>query len=39
MSLELKLSLPESLVKEAQAASLLTPETIELMLRQALRKR
>lgn len=37
-TLELKLSLPDRLAQEAQAAGLLTPEAIESMLREALRR-
>ncbi|MGH8593391.1 MAG: hypothetical protein ACREV3_05905 [Gammaproteobacteria bacterium] len=36
-TLELKLSLPDRLAEEAQAAGLLTPEAIESMLRETLR--
>ncbi|OGA62051.1 MAG: hypothetical protein A3G81_03205 [Betaproteobacteria bacterium RIFCSPLOWO2_12_FULL_65_14] len=35
--LEIKLSLPDSLAKEAQAAGLLTPEELERLVREALR--
>lgn len=38
-TLEVKLELPDSLAKEAQQAGLLTPEAIEQMLRERLRKR
>lgn len=38
-TLELKLSLPDRLAEEAQAAGLLTPEAIESMLRETLRCR
>ena len=37
-NLELKLSLPDRLAQEAQAAGLLTPEAIESMLRETLRR-
>jgi hypothetical protein len=37
-TLELKLSLPDRLAEEAQAAGLLTPEAIESMLRETLRR-
>ena len=36
-TLEIKLSLPDSLAREAQQAGLLTPEAIETMLRERLR--
>lgn len=38
-TVELKLSLPEQLAAEAQAAGLLTPETLEALLKVALRAR
>lgn len=38
-TLEIKLSLPESVAKEAQAAGLLAPEALESMLREAVRQR
>ena len=38
-TLELKLTLPDQLAREAQAAGLLTPEAMEAMLRETLRKR
>ncbi|MBI2296047.1 MAG: hypothetical protein HYU76_08485 [Betaproteobacteria bacterium] len=38
-TLEIKLSLPDSLAKEAQAAGLLTPEAIEKLVREAIRRR
>ena len=38
-TLELKLSLPDQLAKEARAAGLLTPEEIERLVREALRAR
>ncbi|MBI4189896.1 MAG: hypothetical protein HY525_05095 [Betaproteobacteria bacterium] len=38
-TLEIKLSLPDSVAKEAQAAGLLAPEAIESMLRERLRAR
>lgn len=37
-TLELKLSLPDRLAEEAQAAGLLTPEAIESMLRETLHR-
>ena len=37
-TLELKVDLPDSLAKEAKAAGLLTPEGIERLLRDALRR-
>jgi hypothetical protein len=37
-TLELKLSLPDRLAEEAQAAGLLTPAAIESMLRETLRR-
>jgi len=37
--LELKLSLPERLAKEAQAAGLLTPEAITQLVKEAVRRR
>jgi hypothetical protein len=37
-TLELKLSLPDRLAEQAQAAGLLTPEAIESMLRETLRR-
>lgn len=36
-TLEVKLSLPDSLAKEAQAAGLLAPEELERLVREALR--
>lgn len=38
-TLELKLSLPDQLAKEASAAGLLAPEEIERLVREALRAR
>lgn len=38
VSLDLKLSLPDKLVKEAEAAGLLTPQAIERLLRIEIRK-
>jgi hypothetical protein len=38
-TLELKLSLPDQLAKEARAAGLLTPQEIERLVREALRAR
>jgi len=38
-TLELKLSLPERLAKEAQAAELLTPEAITQLVKEAVRRR
>ncbi|KAB2842611.1 MAG: hypothetical protein HYZ17_08605 [Betaproteobacteria bacterium] len=38
-TLDLKLTLPDQLAREAQAAGLLTPEAMEEMLRERLRKR
>jgi len=38
-TLEIKLSLPDSLAREAQQAGLLTPEALEMMLRERLRAR
>ncbi|MGH8473966.1 MAG: hypothetical protein ACREVJ_16295 [Gammaproteobacteria bacterium] len=37
-TLELKLSLPERLAKEAQAAGLLTPEAITQLVKEAVRR-
>jgi hypothetical protein len=37
-TLELKLNLPDSLANEARAAGLLTPQAIERLLREAIRK-
>lgn len=37
--LEIKLSLPESVAREAAASGLLEPESMESLLREALRKR
>ena len=37
-TLELKLNLPDELAQKAQAAGLLTPEAIESMLREQLKK-
>jgi hypothetical protein len=37
--LELKLLLPERLAQDAQAAGLLTPESVEMLLRDELRRR
>lgn len=39
MSTELKLTLPDSLVREAEASGLLTPEAIETLLREEIRRR
>ncbi len=36
---ELKLTLPDALVREAEAAGLLSPESIERLLRQEVRRR
>lgn len=38
-TLELKLSLPDGLAREAQAAGLLTPESMTQLLKDAMRKR
>jgi hypothetical protein len=38
-SLELKLDLPDSLAREAEANGLLTPEAIEVLLREEIRRR
>ncbi|MGH8566231.1 MAG: hypothetical protein ACREXW_20000 [Gammaproteobacteria bacterium] len=38
-TLELKLSLPERLAKEAEAAGLLTPEAITQLVKEAVRRR
>jgi hypothetical protein len=38
-TLELKLNLPNDLAREAQAAGLLSPEAVETMVREAMRKR
>ena len=38
-TLELKLSLPDRLAKEAQAAGLLTPKALSQLLRDAMRRR
>lgn len=38
-TLELKLNLPDQLAQEAQAVGLLTPQALEEMLRERLRKR
>ncbi|MGH8469406.1 MAG: hypothetical protein ACREVY_10630 [Gammaproteobacteria bacterium] len=38
-TLELKLSLPERLAKEAQAAGLLTPQAITQLVKEAVRRR
>lgn len=38
-TLELKLSLPNGLAREAQAAGLLTPESMTQLLKDAIRKR
>lgn len=38
-TLEIKLSLPDALAKEAQQAGLLTPKALETMLREQLRTR
>lgn len=38
-TLELKLTLPNDLAQEAQAAGLLSPEAVEAMVREAMRKR
>ena len=39
MSTELKLTLPDSLAREAEASGLLTPEAIETLLREEIRRR
>ncbi len=39
MSIELKLTLPNSLAREAEASGLLTPEAIEALLREEIRRR
>lgn len=39
MSTELKLILPDSLAREAEARGLLTPEAIEALLREEIRRR
>ncbi len=39
MSTELKLTLPDSLAREAEASGLLTPEAIEALLREEIRRR
>lgn len=38
-TLEIKLSLPDSLAKEAQQAGLLKPEAVEKLLREEIRRR
>ncbi|OGA62049.1 MAG: hypothetical protein A3G81_03190 [Betaproteobacteria bacterium RIFCSPLOWO2_12_FULL_65_14] len=38
-TLEIKLSLPDSLAKEAQQAGLLKPEAVERLLREEIRRR
>jgi post-segregation antitoxin (ccd killing protein) len=39
MSTELKLTLPDNLAREAEASGLLTPEAIEALLREEIRRR
>ena len=39
MSTEFKLTLPDSLAREAEASGLLTPEAIEALLREEIRRR
>jgi hypothetical protein len=39
MSAELKINLPDGLAREAEANGLLTPESIEFLLRQELKRR
>ena len=39
MSTEFKLTLPDSLAREAKASGLLTPEAIEALLREEIRRR
>ena len=39
MSTELKISLPDNLAREAEASGLLTPEAIESLLRDEIRRR
>lgn len=39
MSTELKLTLPDNLAREAEASGLLTPEAIETLLREEIRRR
>lgn len=39
MSAELKINLPDGLAREAEANGLLTPESIELLLREELKRR
>jgi hypothetical protein len=39
VSVELKLNLPDSLAREAEAKGLLTPEAIESLLREEVRRR
>jgi hypothetical protein len=39
LSTELKLTLPDSLAREAEASGLLTPEAIEGLLREEIRRR
>jgi hypothetical protein len=39
LSTELKLTLPDSLAREAEASGLLTPEAIEALLREEIRRR
>ena len=39
MSTELKVTLPDNLAREAEASGLLTPEAIEALLREEIRRR
>jgi hypothetical protein len=39
MSTELKVTLPDTLAREAEASGLLTPEAIEALLREEIRRR
>ena len=39
MSTELKVTLPDSLAREAEASGLLTPQAIEALLREEIRRR
>lgn len=39
MSTELKVTLPDSLAREAEASGLLTPDAIEALLREEIRRR
>ena len=39
MSTELKVTLPDNLAREAEASGLLTPEAIETLLREEIRRR